>query len=104
MSAVLFSCRFISRFFVLIVLSTGDFYGGQAHSGIADQAEKLWDCAGGIVKNALEENPGYNFVITGHRYVKENIRTQTLVSHCNHSRNKFPAMFYQVSELALLVC
>jgi hypothetical protein len=46
--------------------TTGKFCGGQAHNGIADQAEKLWDAVGEIVQLVLAGNPGFELIITGH--------------------------------------
>lgn len=46
--------------------TTGEFCGGQAHNGIADQAEKLWGVAGEIVQQKLDDNPGFELIITGH--------------------------------------
>jgi hypothetical protein len=42
------------------------FCGGEAHSEMATMAERVWDVAGSTVLALLDENPDYEFVITGH--------------------------------------
>jgi hypothetical protein len=45
---------------------TREFCGGEAHSEMATMAERVWKAAGPKVKTVLEENPGYEFILTGH--------------------------------------
>ena len=45
------------------------FCGGQAHVGFAVITERLWDCVADNVLNALKENEGYGFIVTGHSLV-----------------------------------
>jgi hypothetical protein len=42
------------------------FCGGEAHSEMAHSTEKLWDETKDTIGNLLGNNPGYEFVITGH--------------------------------------
>ena len=42
------------------------FCGGEAHSEMANSAEKIWDEAKDTIMQLLEENPGYGLVLTGH--------------------------------------
>jgi len=42
------------------------FLGGEAHSAIAELANKTWEKASCTVKDALEKNEGYDLVLTGH--------------------------------------
>ena len=43
-----------------------EFCGGEAHSEMATMAERVWTVAGPKVRNVLEENPGYELILTGH--------------------------------------
>lgn len=43
-----------------------EFCGGEAHSEIANMAERVWSVAGPTVLQSLEEHKGYEFIITGH--------------------------------------
>jgi hypothetical protein len=43
-----------------------EFCGGEAHSEMANMAERVWTVAGPTVRNVLEMNPGYEFILTGH--------------------------------------
>eukprot|EP00547_Thalassionema_nitzschioides_P013082 CAMPEP_0194262378 /NCGR_PEP_ID=MMETSP0158-20130606/46511_1 /TAXON_ID=33649 /ORGANISM="Thalassionema nitzschioides, Strain L26-B" /LENGTH=598 /DNA_ID=CAMNT_0039002533 /DNA_START=147 /DNA_END=1943 /DNA_ORIENTATION=- len=43
-----------------------EFCGGEAHSEMANMAEQVWRVAGPTVQQSLEENKGYEFIITGH--------------------------------------
>ena len=43
-----------------------EFCGGEAHSGMATMAERVWAAAGPTVKTELEANPRYEFILTGH--------------------------------------
>lgn len=43
-----------------------EFCGGEAHSEMATMAERVWTAAGPKVQTVLEENPGYEFILTGH--------------------------------------
>lgn len=45
---------------------TREFCGGEAHSEMATMAERVWTAAGPKVQTVLEENPGYEFILTGH--------------------------------------
>eukprot|EP00531_Pseudo-nitzschia_arenysensis_P015125 CAMPEP_0116121206 /NCGR_PEP_ID=MMETSP0329-20121206/3575_1 /TAXON_ID=697910 /ORGANISM="Pseudo-nitzschia arenysensis, Strain B593" /LENGTH=653 /DNA_ID=CAMNT_0003615007 /DNA_START=83 /DNA_END=2042 /DNA_ORIENTATION=+ len=49
-----------------VAADTTEFCGGEAHSGMATMAERVWAKAGPTVKTQLEENPGYEFILTGH--------------------------------------
>jgi hypothetical protein len=42
------------------------FCGGEAHSEMANAAEKIWDEAKGTIAKLLDENPGYELILTGH--------------------------------------
>mmetsp|Transcript_5888 Transcript_5888/g.7230 ORF Transcript_5888/g.7230 Transcript_5888/m.7230 type:complete len:552 (-) Transcript_5888:222-1877(-) len=56
----------VSELLVDATAETRDFCGGKAHSGIADIADELWNVCGDVVQSALEANPGYGLVLTGH--------------------------------------
>jgi len=43
-----------------------EFCGGEAHSEVATMAERVWTVAGPKVQTVLEENPGYELILTGH--------------------------------------
>ncbi|VEU35985.1 unnamed protein product [Pseudo-nitzschia multistriata] len=43
-----------------------EFCGGEAHSEMANMAERVWTVAGPKIKEVLSENPGYEFILTGH--------------------------------------
>eukprot|EP00537_Pseudo-nitzschia_pungens_P002609 CAMPEP_0172356494 /NCGR_PEP_ID=MMETSP1060-20121228/866_1 /TAXON_ID=37318 /ORGANISM="Pseudo-nitzschia pungens, Strain cf. cingulata" /LENGTH=375 /DNA_ID=CAMNT_0013076627 /DNA_START=518 /DNA_END=1645 /DNA_ORIENTATION=+ len=43
-----------------------EFCGGEAHSEMANMAERVWTEAGPQIKSVLNENPGYEFILTGH--------------------------------------
>ncbi|KAL3929876.1 MAG: hypothetical protein SGBAC_012016 [Bacillariaceae sp.] len=43
-----------------------DFCGGEAHSEMASMSERVWENAGPIIIKLLDENPGYEFIVTGH--------------------------------------
>lgn len=43
-----------------------EFCGGEAHSEMATMAERVWAVAGPKVSSVLEENPGYELILTGH--------------------------------------
>ena len=43
-----------------------EFCGGEAHSEMANMAERVWTVAGPTIQSVLEENPGYEFICTGH--------------------------------------
>ena len=43
-----------------------EFCGGEAHAEMANMAERVWKAAGPKVQTVLQENPGYEFVLTGH--------------------------------------
>jgi Lipase (class 3) len=45
---------------------TKDFCGGEAHSEMATMAERVWNVAGPTVRQLLERNQDYEFIITGH--------------------------------------
>ena len=45
---------------------TGRFCGGEAHSEMANMAERVWKVAGPTIMQMLDDNPTYTFVITGH--------------------------------------
>ncbi len=49
-----------------VAADTCEFCGGEAHSGMATMAERVWAAAGPTVKTELEANPGYEFILTGH--------------------------------------
>ena len=42
------------------------FCGGEAHSEMANTAEKIWEEASDLVLELLRQNPGYGLVVTGH--------------------------------------
>lgn len=42
------------------------FRGGQAHAGIAYMTQRLWNLVERDVMQALDENEGYEFILTGH--------------------------------------
>lgn len=44
----------------------GPFCGGEAHSEMANMAERVWRVAGPIVTELLKENEGYHLILTGH--------------------------------------
>ena len=44
----------------------GPFCGGEAHSEIANMAEKVWSSCSSTILKLLQENPGYDLVLTGH--------------------------------------
>jgi Lipase (class 3) len=44
----------------------GPFCGGEAHSEMANMAERVWQVAGPIVKELLKKNDGYDLILTGH--------------------------------------
>lgn len=50
----------------LIHTTIGPFCGGQAHAGFALMTERLWDLVADDVLKALNENEGYELIITGH--------------------------------------
>ena len=43
-----------------------EFCGGEAHSEMANMAERVWTVAGPKIRQVLKENPGYEFILTGH--------------------------------------
>jgi len=43
-----------------------EFCGGEAHSEIANMAERVWAVAGPKIRQVLKQNPGYEFIVTGH--------------------------------------
>lgn len=43
-----------------------DFCGGQAHNGIAKQADNLWGVVGDIVTRKLGQCPGFQLILCGH--------------------------------------
>lgn len=43
-----------------------EFCGGEAHSELATMAERVWNVAGPKIQSVLKENPGYEFILTGH--------------------------------------
>ena len=49
-----------------VVFIVGPFCNGEAHSEMAKAAEHVWEVAGATVLRMLEENPGYELIITGH--------------------------------------
>jgi len=49
-----------------VVAFSAPFLGGEAHSAIAELANKTWEKASCTVKDALEKNEGYDLVLTGH--------------------------------------
>jgi hypothetical protein len=48
------------------IIFAGPFCGGEAHSEMANMAERVWDAAGLTVLKMLRQNKSYGFVITGH--------------------------------------
>jgi hypothetical protein len=61
---------FVSFFNELIfhsdVVVAGPFCGGEAHSEMANMAERVWEAAGLTVLKMLRQHKTYGFVITGH--------------------------------------
>ena len=49
-----------------VAADSREFCGGEAHSGMATMAERVWAVAGPTVQTELEANPGYEFILTGH--------------------------------------
>ena len=49
-----------------VAADSREFCGGEAHSGMATMAERVWAAAGPTVKTELQANPGYEFILTGH--------------------------------------
>lgn len=43
-----------------------EFCGGEAHSEMANMAERVWTVAGPKIKDVLKENQGYELILTGH--------------------------------------
>jgi len=43
-----------------------EFCGGEAHSEMANMAERVWTVAGPKVCDVLKKNQGYEFILTGH--------------------------------------
>jgi hypothetical protein len=50
----------------LLQRNLGPFCGGEAHSEMANMAERVWEVAGATVLRMLKENPDYELIITGH--------------------------------------
>ena len=46
--------------------SRENYCGGEAHEGMANMAERVWEVAGGTVVSLLEQHPNYTFIVTGH--------------------------------------
>jgi Lipase (class 3) len=49
-----------------LFVSLAPFCEGEAHSEMANMAEKVWTRAGNTVLQLLDENDGYDLVLTGH--------------------------------------
>jgi Lipase (class 3) len=53
-----------------VIIDIGGFSrpycGGEAHSEIANAAERIWDTAGGLIVELLAKNDGFELVICGH--------------------------------------
>lgn len=47
-------------------LTIGEFCGGEGHSEMATMAERVWSVAGPRVAKLLQENEGYELILTGH--------------------------------------
>lgn len=46
--------------------TTGPFCNGEAHSEVANMAERVWELSGERIMNLFEEYPDYELVLTGH--------------------------------------
>jgi hypothetical protein len=62
----LFASFFNELIFCSDVVVTGPFCGGEAHSEMANMAERVWEAAGLTVLKMLRQHKTYGFVITGH--------------------------------------
>lgn len=56
----------VSEVFLDVAAFSRPFCGGEAHSEMANMAEKIWDAAGPTVLDLLRQNEGYTLVLTGH--------------------------------------
>lgn len=56
----------LARLFTDCIERTGPFCGGEAHSEMANKAEKVWEIAGATILNLLDRHDDYEFVISGH--------------------------------------
>lgn len=68
---MLFDCMYEYTWILTVLPITycffiGPFCGGEAHSEMANQAERVWSVASGTVKDALDQHHNYELVITGH--------------------------------------
>jgi hypothetical protein len=56
----------LGEIFVDVAAFSRPYCGGEAHSEMANMAERIWEVAGGTVNHFLRENKGYELILTGH--------------------------------------
>lgn len=56
----------LSEIIVDVAAFSRPCYGGEAHSEMMTMAERVWGASGATVRELLQTNDGYEFILTGH--------------------------------------
>jgi hypothetical protein len=64
----------------------GEFCGGEGHSEMATMAERVWAAAGPTVCQLLDDNKGYNVVLTGHSLGAGTATLLNIMCHRNNNQ------------------
>lgn len=65
---------------------TRPFCGGEAHSEMANMAESVWDAAGDIILELLDQHSGYELILTGHSLGAGTASLLNILCHSNGGR------------------